>query len=116
MLSAAELSIGRRIAGAARSDVQRALWQEPPWSRRSARALTPAGQAGNYPALLVDGVVGGVWHQRRSGGKLAITVEPLRELTAAQRRQLDDEAGLVGAVMEATATLTVGTVTVGAHA
>jgi hypothetical protein len=80
------------------------------------RALTPAGQAGNYPVLLVDGVVGGVWHQRRSGRKLAITVEPLRELTASQHRQLDDEADLVGAVMEAPATLTVGTVTVGAHA
>src|SRR5229473_7494725 len=70
------------------------------------RALTPAGQAGNYPVLLVDGVVGGVWHQRRSGRKLAITVEPLRELTPPQRRQLDDEVGRVGAVMEATATLT----------
>ena len=80
------------------------------------RALTPAGQAGNYPVLLVDGVVGGVWHQRRSGRKLAITVEPLRELTPPQRRQLDDEVGRVGAVMEATATLTVGTVAVGAHA
>ena len=80
------------------------------------RALTPAGQAGNYPVLLVDGMVGGVWHQRRSGRKLAITVEPLRELTASQRRQLDDEIDLVGAVMEAPATLTVGTVTVGAHA
>jgi hypothetical protein len=80
------------------------------------RALTPAGQAGNYPVLLVDGVVGGVWHQRRSGQKLAITVEPLRELTARQRRQLDEEVALVGAVMEATATLTVGTVTVGPHA
>jgi len=80
------------------------------------RALTPAGQAGNYPVLLVDGVVGGVWHQRRSGRKLAITVEPLRELTASQRRQLGDEADLVATVMEATATLTVGTVTVGAHA
>jgi Winged helix DNA-binding domain len=80
------------------------------------RALTPAGQAGNYPVLLVDGVVGGVWHQRRSGRKLAITVEPLRELTASQRRQLDDEVDLVGAIMEAPATLTVGTVTVGAHA
>jgi Winged helix DNA-binding domain len=80
------------------------------------RALTPSGQAGNYPVLLVDGVVGGVWHQRRSGRKLAITVEPLRELTAPQRRQLDDEADLVGAVMEATPTLTVGTVTVGPHA
>jgi hypothetical protein len=43
-------------------------------------------------------------------------VEPLRELTAAQLRQLAGEASLVGAVMEATAALTVGTVTVGAHA
>ena len=82
----------------------------------AARTLTPAGQAGNYPVVLIDGVVGGVWHQSRSGRRLAITVEPLRELTAPQRRQLDDEAGLVGAVMQATPTLTVGTVTVGPHA
>jgi hypothetical protein len=82
----------------------------------AARALTPSGQAGNYPVLLVDGVVGGVWHQRRSGRRLAIAVEPLRELTARQRRELDDEAALVGAVMEATPTLTVGRVTVGPHA
>ena len=53
-------------------------------------------------------MVGGVWHQRRSGRKLALTVEPLPELTAAQRRELDDEAALVGAVMEAAVTLTVG--------
>jgi hypothetical protein len=57
-----------------------------------------------------------VWHQRRTGRRLAITVEPLRELTAAQRRQLDAEVHLVGTVMEAEATLTVGTVTTGAHA
>lgn len=82
----------------------------------AARALTPAGQAGNYPVLLVDGVVGGVWHQRRSGRKLAITVEPLRELTARQRRQLDHEVELVGALLDAKPTLTVGTVTVGPHA
>ena len=81
-----------------------------------ARTLTPAGQAGNYPVLLVDGVVGGVWHQRRSGRRLAVTVEPLRELTAAQLRQLGDEVDLVSAVMEAAATLAVGTVTAGAHA
>ena len=46
------------------------------------RALTPSGQAGNYPVLLVDGVVGGVWHQRRSGRRVVITVEPLGDLTA----------------------------------
>jgi hypothetical protein len=78
--------------------------------------LTPSGQAGNYPVLLADGVVGGVWHQRRTGRNLAITVEPLGELTAPQRRQLDDEVELVGAVIEARPTLTVGTVTVGLHA
>jgi Winged helix DNA-binding domain len=82
----------------------------------AARALTPAGQAGNYPVVLVDGVVGGVWHQRRSGRKLAITVEPLRDLTAPQRRQLDDDVDLVAAVMDAKPDLTVGPVTVGAHA
>ena len=78
------------------------------------RALA-GGQAGNYPVLLIDGVVGGVWHQRRVGQKVAITVEPLRELTATERRQLDDEVDLVGAVVEATPTLTIGTVTVGPH-
>jgi hypothetical protein len=82
----------------------------------AARALSPLGQAGNYPVLLVDGVVGGVWHQRRSGRKLALTVEPLGRLTAAQRRRLDEEAALVGTVMEATVTLTVGPVAVGPHA
>jgi len=61
-------------------------------------------------------VVGGVWHQRRSGRRLALTVEPLRELTPPQLRQLDDEVALVGAVLEAIPTLTVGPVTVGAHA
>jgi hypothetical protein len=82
----------------------------------AARALISSGQAGNYPVLLIDGVVGGVWHQRRSGSKLAITVEPLHALTAPQRRQLHHQADLVGAVMESTVTLTVGSVTAGPHA
>jgi len=82
----------------------------------AARALIPSGQAGNYPVLLVDGVAGGVWHQRRSGRKLALTVEPLTGLTTARRRQLDDEAALLGTVMEATVTLTIGPVTIGPHA
>jgi hypothetical protein len=80
------------------------------------RALTPSGQAGNYPVLLIDGVVGGVWHQRRSGRRLVIIAEPLRDLTAVQRRQLADEVELVGEVMQAEPSLTIGTVTVGPHA
>jgi hypothetical protein len=79
------------------------------------RALA-GSQAGNYPVLLVDGVVGGVWHQRRAGRTVEITVEPIGRLTAKQRRELDDEAELVGRVMEATPRLTIGPVTVGPHA
>jgi hypothetical protein len=80
------------------------------------RALTPTGQAGNYPVVLIDGVVGGVWHQRRASRKLIITVEPLRALTPKLRRELDDEVELVAAVMEREATLRIGKVTVGPHA
>jgi hypothetical protein len=80
------------------------------------RALTPSGQAGNYPVMLIDGVVGGVWHLRRSGRRVEVTVEPLGDLSTAQRRELEAEAALVGAVLEGEPALTIGTVTVGAHA
>jgi len=80
------------------------------------RALSPSGQAGNFPVLLVDGVVAGVWHQRRSGRRLHVTVEPLAPLTTAQRGALEAEVERVGAVLEAEPELTVGTVTVGPHA
>jgi hypothetical protein len=79
------------------------------------RALA-GGQAGNFPVVLIDGVVGGVWHQRRSGRRLHITVEPLRNLTPSQRRDLDEDVELVGSVMEATPTLMLGPVAVGPHA
>jgi hypothetical protein len=83
--------------------------------RAAERALT-GGQAGNVPALLVDGVVGGVWQQRKSGPKVAITVEPMTRLTARQRTALTAQAVRIGRILEGTATLTLGTVTVGAHA
>lgn len=41
--------------------------------RAAERALS-GGQAGNVPVLLIDGTVAGVWHQRRSGRRLDITV------------------------------------------
>ena len=81
------------------------------------RALSPSGQAGNYP-----GAAG------RRGGRRGVAPAALGsegspspssrsgDLTAAQRRQLDEEVELLGAVMEAEPTLTIGTVTVGPHA
>ena len=79
------------------------------------RALA-RGQAGNYPVVLVDGVVGGVWHQRRTGSRIALTVELLHSLTPSQRRALDDQVSLVGAVTQASPTLSLSPVTVGPHA
>jgi hypothetical protein len=79
------------------------------------RALA-GSQAGNFPVLLVDGVVAGVWHQKKSARTVAITVEPLADLTAGQLRQLDDQVQRVGAILDARPTLTIGPINVGAHA
>ncbi|WP_167139478.1 winged helix DNA-binding domain-containing protein [Diaminobutyricimonas sp. TR449] len=79
------------------------------------RALA-RGQAGPFPVLLVDGVVGGVWHSKRSGRNAQITVEPFSRLTRTQVRQLEQESNKVAAVLEAQPTLTIGEVTAGPHA
>ncbi|GAA0233029.1 winged helix DNA-binding domain-containing protein [Cryptosporangium japonicum] len=80
--------------------------------RAGQRALART-QAGNYPVVLVGGVVAGVWHVRRSGRRLAITVE---ELTPVARAGLEHEVARVGVVLEGEPALTVGTVTSGPHA
>ena len=84
--------------------------------RAAERALSPSGQAGNYPVLLVDGEVAGVWHQKRSGRRLAVTVEPLRRLSKQRMRELEDQVARVGEVLEGEAVLIVGEVSVGPHA
>jgi hypothetical protein len=79
------------------------------------RALT-GGQAGNVPVLLVDGLVAGVWHQRRSGRRIAITVEPLTRLSSRQRSDVEAEAERVGRILGGTVQMTFGTVAIGPHA
>ncbi|WP_030594955.1 winged helix DNA-binding domain-containing protein [Streptomyces fulvoviolaceus] len=79
------------------------------------RALA-GGQAGNYPVLLVDGVVAGVWHERRQGRRTAVTVEPLGRFTARQGRELGEQVERVGEVLEARPELTIGKVAAGPHA
>ncbi|NBE55781.1 winged helix DNA-binding domain-containing protein, partial [Streptomyces boluensis] len=63
------------------------------------RALA-RGQAGNYPLLLVDDEVAGVWHQRRSGRRIAVTVEPLRPLAPGRVRELERCVRRVGDALE----------------
>jgi hypothetical protein len=83
---------------------------------RAAERALAGGQGGNFPVLLIDGTVGGVWHQRRSGRNLDITAEPLEELNGAQRRELDQQVERIGEFFEGTPRLTIGAVTVGPHA
>jgi Winged helix DNA-binding domain len=73
-------------------------------------------QAETFPVLLIDGTVGGVWHQRSSGRKLDITVEPFGQLSARRRRELDDQVNRIGEFLGGMPRLTIGTVTVGSHA
>jgi hypothetical protein len=79
------------------------------------RALS-GGQAGPFPVLLVDGVVAGVWHHRRSGRTLHVTVEPLRPLGRSRRTELEEQVRRTGEILEGRPVLAVGTVTVGPHA
>jgi hypothetical protein len=83
--------------------------------RASERALG-RGQAGVFPVLLVDGIVGGVWHQRRAGRRIVVTVESFSPLRARQRAQLEAGAQRIGEILEGDAELTIGEVAVGAHA
>jgi hypothetical protein len=79
------------------------------------RALA-GSQAGNHPVLYLDGVAAGVWHQRRSGRRLEVTVEALVPLSAARREAVAERVERIGEVLEAVPRLGFGTITVGPHA
>jgi hypothetical protein len=75
----------------------------------------PNGSAGNFPVLLIQGAVAGVWHQRKSGRKIQITVEPLQALSPMQRKQIHEQADRIAKIVDGQATVTFDTVTVTSH-
>jgi hypothetical protein len=81
-----------------------------------ARRGMPTGSAGNLPVLLLDGVVGGVWHARRAGRRVAITVESFVRLTRQRSRELDAQVQEVGKLLGAAPELVLGPIPVGPHA
>src|SRR5256712_2573910 len=54
---------------------------------------------GNAPVLLVDGVAGGVWEQRRKSGRTELTVHPFSNLSSGQKQLVRDEANSLGEFM-----------------
>jgi Winged helix DNA-binding domain len=87
------------------------LFPGPAWQRGLG-----GGQAGTLPLVLVGGVVAGVWHHRRAGRRLAVTVELFDQLPAQHRRELDAEVAQVGELLDVIPELTLGPVTAGHHA
>ncbi|CAM3506336.1 winged helix DNA-binding domain-containing protein [Occultella aeris] len=83
---------------------------------RAAERALAGGQAGNFPVVLLDGVVAGVWHQRLAGPRVKITVEMFEGPTARRRRAIEEQVDRVAAVLEARPEVTFGDITVGAHA
>ena len=66
--------------------------------------------------MLVDGVVGGVWHLRRSGRRVDITVEAFGRLLPAQVDELGLQAERIGTFLGSESRLTLGPANAGGHA
>jgi hypothetical protein len=81
----------------------------------AARRALGRGQAGVHPVLLINGIVAGVWSQRRRAGGLLVTVEPIAKLTKTQLVALDREVDRLGQFFDASTELSVGPVSTGAH-
>jgi hypothetical protein len=83
---------------------------------RAAERALARGQAGPVPVLLVDGVVTGVWHQRKSGRRIHVQVELLgKKLTVRQGQQLDAHVARIGEILGGTPTLEFCEVTARSH-
>jgi hypothetical protein len=78
------------------------------------RVLT-RGAIGNLPLLVANGVVAGLWQQRRTGRHLEIVVESLQSLSQEQHQQLRAAAARVGEVVEMECTLILGAVDTRPH-
>jgi hypothetical protein len=51
---------------------------------------------GNASVLLIDGVAGGVWEQRRKGDRTEVRVQPFSDLNSAQKQLVREETMSLG--------------------
>ncbi len=81
------------------------------WAKR----VLTRGSIGNLPLLVIDGVVAGVWQQRRKGRHLDIQVEAFQPLSAGQQRELEAAVVRIGEIIEVESTLSLGTIEARPH-
>lgn len=78
-------------------------------------AKRAAGGTGQFPVLLVDGQVAGVWERRAQGRRIAIRVDSFVPLNKRQLRELQGEARRIGHVLQCQPELELGPVKVRPH-
>jgi alkanesulfonate monooxygenase SsuD/methylene tetrahydromethanopterin reductase-like flavin-dependent oxidoreductase (luciferase family) len=81
------------------------------WSKR----VLTRGAIGNLPLLMLDGVVAGLWQQRRIGHRLEIGVEAFRPLSPQQHEVLEAAVARVGEIVQVECTLALGAVAARPH-
>ncbi|HEV3312258.1 MAG TPA: winged helix DNA-binding domain-containing protein [Chloroflexota bacterium] len=69
----------------------------------------------SIPTLLVNGTVAGIWERKRSGARMALTIEPFGRLTTPQLDLLDQAANRVGEVFGSEVTWKFGRVDIRPH-
>jgi hypothetical protein len=65
------------------------------------------GPAGT-PFLVVDGVCAGIWSRKKTAKRIALTVEPARTLTSAERAGVEAEAERIGSFLGLEPVLSIG--------
>jgi DNA glycosylase AlkZ-like len=81
------------------------------WAKR----VLTRSSIGNLPVVVVDGIVAGLWQQRRTGQRLEIRVEAFRPLSTHQRQELEAAVARVGEIVEAQSALSLGAVDARPH-
>jgi hypothetical protein len=89
----------------------RAALLAPGWADRVPPRTTPS----QFPLLLVDGTVAGLWERQGQGKRFTVRVEPLVALGADQQQELEAQARRIGTVLEGQAALEIGPVAARPH-
>ena len=82
------------------------------------RARSGTGRAflvGPMPVLLVDGVIAGIWESKRSGTRIAITVQPFVALDAKRRAGVERAAKRIGEIIGLESAVAIGAVSTRPH-